>query len=339
LDRRVTLGIALAVQGVAASARRTSVRTYRFSLLTVALVLVAMFASSGTAFAQRRGPVRGPVRPVRSVVFVGVGGFGYPRYMFYDPWYDPWYSPWYGPWYDGWQYPYPRGPYPPGYYRVIDDRTASLRLDVKPRQAEVFVDGYLAGVVDDFDGVFQRLHVRPGEHELVLYLAGYKTVHENLYLNPNSSQKATYTLVQLERGESSGPRPVPANPDEPGPTELRRPEPRRIEPPMGPDQPRPRPPQPREPGGPPSEAPAPSSQNFGTFSIRVLPADAEVLVDGERWMTPPGADRLVIQLSDGKHKVEVRKEGFEKFSSEFQVRRGEATTLNVSLLRSTAARF
>jgi hypothetical protein len=330
------------------------VRIHRFSLLALALFLTGAFLWPSTALAQRRVPVR---HPARAVVVVGIGGFGYPRYMWYDPWYDPWYGPWYDPWYGPWygpQYPYPRGPYLPGYYpgRVYDDRTASLRLDVKPRQAEVFVDGYRAGVVDDFDGMFQRMHVRPGEHELVLYLAGYRTVRDSLYLSANSSQKVTYTLVRLERGETSGPRPVPANPDEPGPTELRRPEPRQpYEPPMGPGQPR----QPRQPppppGGPPPQgggAPGqpppppgepPSSQSFGTFSIRVLPADAEVLVDGERWMTPPGQDRLVIQLSDGKHKVEVRKEGFEKFSSEITVRRGETTTLNVSLLRSTAAGF
>ena len=32
-----------------------------------------------------------------------------------------------------------------------------VRLQVRPRGAAVYVDGYYAGVVDDFDGVFQRL--------------------------------------------------------------------------------------------------------------------------------------------------------------------------------------
>jgi hypothetical protein len=323
----------------------TPVRTYRFPIL--ACLLAAVLLWPATALAQRRGPVRAPAR---TVVVLGVGGFGYPRYVFYDPWYDPWYGPYYAPYYYG-QYPYPRGPYPPGYYpaRIVDDRTASLRLDVKPKQAQVFVDGYLAGIVDDFDGIFQRLHVRPGEHELVLYLPGYRTVHQNLYLNSMSSQKVTYTMLPLERGESAGPRPVPANPDEVGPTELRRPEPRQpYGPPTAPGQPPPGEPQPRQPMYPPPPGgggtvdpsrEAPSNQNFGTFSIRVQPTDAEVLVDGERWMTPPGQERLVIQLSDGKHRVEVRKEGFEKFSTDIQVRRGETTTLNVSLLRSSAAGF
>src|SRR5262245_39277009 len=50
--------------------------------------------------------------------------------------------------------------------------TSSVRLEVKPRDAEVFVDGYSAGHADDFDGVFQRLRLRPGSHEITLYLNG-----------------------------------------------------------------------------------------------------------------------------------------------------------------------
>jgi hypothetical protein len=40
----------------------------------------------------------------------------------------------------------------------------SLRLQVAPKSAEVFVDGYLMGLVDDFDSMFQRLHLDAGEH-------------------------------------------------------------------------------------------------------------------------------------------------------------------------------
>jgi hypothetical protein len=58
----------------------------------------------------------------------------------------------------GYGYPYPWAPYPPyGYYGFDPD--ASLRIEVTPRDAEVYVDGYYAGTVDDFDGTFQRLHI------------------------------------------------------------------------------------------------------------------------------------------------------------------------------------
>ena len=39
--------------------------------------------------------------------------------------------------------------------------TGGLRLKVKPRDAQVLVDGYFVGTVDDFDGVFQRLDLPP----------------------------------------------------------------------------------------------------------------------------------------------------------------------------------
>ena len=62
-----------------------------------------------------------------------------------------------------------------GYGYRLRAPDASVRLDVKPKEAEVYVDGYYAGVVDDFDGTFQRLRVEPGEHEIELWLDGYRT--------------------------------------------------------------------------------------------------------------------------------------------------------------------
>jgi hypothetical protein len=81
------------------------------------------------------------------VVFIG----GY----FYDPFFGP-YPWWPRPW-----YPHPYSPY--------YDMRAFLRLDVKPRNASVYVDGYYAGIVDDFDGIMQSLPLPPGGHEITLY--------------------------------------------------------------------------------------------------------------------------------------------------------------------------
>src|SRR6185312_3885852 len=54
--------------------------------------------------------------------------------------------------------PYPRYPYP---YYALDNLRSAVRIEVSPNDAEVYVDGYYAGIVDDFDGVFQRLRVTP----------------------------------------------------------------------------------------------------------------------------------------------------------------------------------
>jgi hypothetical protein len=59
--------------------------------------------------------------------------------------------------------------------------------------------------------------------------------------------------------------------------------------------------------------------------------DAEVLIDGQPWLGSAGQDRLVVDTSEGRHSVQVRKPGFVGFLTEVQVRRGETTTLDISL--------
>ena len=96
------------------------------------------------------------------------GGHVYFRGGVYDhrPYYYYPYWNWYGYGF-GFGYPYAWGPYPyygyPYYYGAYD-YTGAARLEVKPREAQVYVDGYFVGVVDDFDGTFQRLNLEPGEH-------------------------------------------------------------------------------------------------------------------------------------------------------------------------------
>ncbi|MGE0703324.1 MAG: PEGA domain-containing protein [Vicinamibacterales bacterium] len=88
----------------------------------------------------------------------GWGGYGFAGYYgFYDPWY-------YGGHGYGYRYNQP-------YYLRRDD--GSVRLKVTPRDASVYVDGYYAGVVDDFDGFFQRLPLEPGPHRIEMQLDGY----------------------------------------------------------------------------------------------------------------------------------------------------------------------
>lgn len=293
---------------------------YRFLLVPV-LALAAITLWPRSADAQRRVG-----RGSRGVVVVSVG----PRYGLYNPWYQ-WgpYGP-YGP-YGG-----PFGPYGPygGYgYGRWDDQTSSLRLEVKPRESEVFVDGYRAGVVNDFDGVFQRLHVTPGRHEITIFLNGYRTAHQNLYLNVGADQKLHFDLERLAAGEASEPPPLPMAPTggitagEPRPMPRG---PQRPAPPNGP--PPPNGPDPRDnPGEPVDRGEAQSS--FGTLSIRAQPGDAQILIDGERWSAPAGQDRIAIELATGRHHIEVRKDGFSSYAEDVLIRRGATLTLNVSLLR------
>jgi hypothetical protein len=105
--------------------------------------------------------------------------------------------------------------YPPPYqYRYLGSES-DLRFAVTPKEASVYIDGYFAGYVDDYNGMFQRLHVEPGAHEIVVYLKGHRSLREKLYLSPNSTRKISGALEPLPAGEPDEPIPVPLNPPSP----------------------------------------------------------------------------------------------------------------------------
>jgi hypothetical protein len=81
----------------------------------------------------------------------------------------------------------------------------------------------------------------------------------------------------------------------------------------------------------------PSGQ-YGTLLIRVQPADAEIFVDGEQWHFPESGQRLVLEIPEGPHRVEIRRGGLEPYATTISIRPGQATTLNVSLTRGSAGR-
>jgi hypothetical protein len=49
-------------------------------------------------------------------------------------------------------------------------------LLIKPRDAQVFVDGYYVGVVDEFDGTFQKLTLDEGPHRVEVRKDGFQTL-------------------------------------------------------------------------------------------------------------------------------------------------------------------
>jgi hypothetical protein len=59
-----------------------------------------------------------------------------------------------------------------------------IRLQVQPRDAAVYVDGYYAGIVDDFDGVFQRLTLEVGPHQIELEAPGLEPQTFDIYVDP-----------------------------------------------------------------------------------------------------------------------------------------------------------
>lgn len=299
------------------------------SLRKPSIFLAAFVVAISVGFAAESNAQVRRVGAVRSHVIV-YGGFGYyPSPFWYDPWFGYGYPAFWGPW------PYGGYAYPP---------TSDVRLDVTPKDAEVYVDGYYAGLVNDFNGVFHKLHVPPGEHEITLYMDGYRSVHEKVLLSPDKTIKLKYSMEKTAPGETQEPRPQPPNPPQGaqpgpnGPTTSGQPgyQPPRY--PRGgvtarPAQPMPPPPPPNAPPNaqPPNQPSAGPASGYGTLAIRVQPGDADILIDHERWRGPAGQERLVIDLPEGRHTVEVEKSGYRTYVTEIDVRRGETTPLNVSL--------
>ena len=56
--------------------------------------------------------------------------------------------------------------YGAGYGSGFGFDIGELRLQVTPRHAQVFVDGYYAGTVDDYDGTFQALKLEAGPYHI-----------------------------------------------------------------------------------------------------------------------------------------------------------------------------
>jgi hypothetical protein len=295
------------------------------------------------------------------------GGYyrgGYYRPAYYRPYYYPYYRPYYyspyfySPFYSsfyfgfgwgypyyssfGWGYPYyggyPGGPYPYPYYGYSG--WASARIEVKPRDAQVYIDGNFVGLVDDFDGVFQRLDVPPGEHELSIYMPGHQTYSEQTLFRPGQGYSFKTVLQPLPPGTPDDPKPQPrqrssggGNADQEAPPPGYGNYPRPDEP-YG--QPPPRDPAPYGRTQPPPDRSGDRNRvvvggGFSTLSLRVQPGDAVVQIDGERWDSPDGGSRLIVQLAAGEHRIEVRKDGFKPYSTTITIRSGEPQTLNVVL--------
>jgi len=105
---------------------------------------------------------------------LGRYGFGLYDWGYFDPWYGP-------------------AAMAPAGGLLPDVCGGSLRLRVKPNDARVFVDGQFVGVVDDFDGIFQKLHLTCDPHRIEVQADGYEPLVFDARITPG--HKTTYEGV------------------------------------------------------------------------------------------------------------------------------------------------
>jgi PEGA domain len=207
--------------------------------------------------------------------------------------------------YDPW---YPRYPYQ---YRYRFDDSVAVRVQVEPDQTRVYVDGYYAGITDDFDGILQRLYITRGQHEIALKLEGFRSHRFVVYGVPGRTIKLHYNMVKgsgedepedLAGGRVASPVPLPPPPP-----------------------------------APPAEADddeaygdrhAPDRPDFGSLSLDVRPRDAAIYIDGKPY---PQAGREDVRLAGGMHRLEVVRPGYSSFERDVEIKPGKTVDLDVHL--------
>ena len=185
-------------------------------------------ARQGATQVDRRPPrgrvvgtaTRRPPLSSRPIVVNNYGGRGYTRYGgrhrygaphiygYGSPFYAPGYnfsigfgvgygSGYYGSYgYGRYGRPYGDNPYA---YRGYADAyyTGSLRLKIQPRFGEVLVDGYYVGLVNDFDGVFQRLRLEEGPHHIEVHEPGFEPLELEVLILPGETITYEGYLIPL----------------------------------------------------------------------------------------------------------------------------------------------
>lgn len=209
---------------------------------------------------------------------------------YYHPYFGFYVGPYYGPF-----YPFP-GPFAHSRFAV-----SSLRLKVKPVDTAVYLNGYYAGIVDDFDGLFQRLYVPAGNHHLELRLEGYERYAKDIYLAAGDSMDVAHQMTPLRPGMREDPLPPPGAVSDAWTPELH-------------------------------ELGQPSSP-YGILVIRTDPPDAEIHIDNDVWTSASDQRPLVIHMPAGSHRIEIRKAGHTPFVTTVDLRPGQSTPLNVQLER------
>lgn len=133
--------------------------------------------------------------------YYGWYGLGYPSYGSYG-----WYGSYYGsPYWDTWgmpmygwgMYALPMSAYSSLWYdsavsaAYTTPSIGSIKLRVKPKEAEVYVDGTYYGQVDNYDGTFQHLDLAAGTHKVEIRANGYETLQLQMRVLPGKT--VTYT--------------------------------------------------------------------------------------------------------------------------------------------------
>jgi hypothetical protein len=224
-----------------------------------------------------------------------------------------------------WTGPPPSAGMPPG------PDLAVVAIDVRPKDAQVHLDGRFVGRARYLDGKPGYLYLEPGSYELELRLEGYRTVLVELDARASCRYDLRHRL-ESAKGSSTGMakdvygkgKPFnrvygPLAKDEPAAASSR---------PAGPD-PSLRKDLDRKSGQAADEATQPGA----SLRLRVTPESASVSIDGVFVATARelGLMERPLATTAGKHHLDVRAPGFVEASRDVELIEGEVLELEFTL--------
>lgn len=242
--------------------------------------------------------------------------FGFGGYYRYDPYYGHYDSPYLVKVDDG---------------RAEGKNVGALDLNVRPKDAEVYLNGHYIGTTGNYDGYPQFLWLEEGEYELIFYKEGFETVRRIYDVRAGLQVDVE---MRMQEGTAESPETL----------SHRSAPPESFAPPAddvadsgydagwaG-----------NAPGGPPGTTTDAVSgvidarQSPARVRIAVTPSDASIYVDGRFVGTGEqlGGTFGALLLEAGKHTVEIVHPSYETRTIEFEVDSGEELDLDVPSLEA-----
>ena len=77
--------------------------------------------------------------------------------------------------------------------------SGGLQLDIEPRRALVYVDGWYVGVVDQFSGYYRHLDVAAGSHTIEILATEYEPLAFDITISPGRTTTYRGSLQRAER--------------------------------------------------------------------------------------------------------------------------------------------
>ncbi len=239
-------------------------------------------------------------------------GFGYPYYGFYGGYGVPYASVYVGGGGGG------------GSDTSSGGGQGALDLDVKPKKAEVYINGDYVGIADQYDGFPTYLWLQEGTYDLVIFKEGFETLQRQITIYPGVVSDVKDRLVPGESvrpedlfsaAPSSG-APVPYAESHSQPligygTETG------TVPRVGPG------------------VPGPAPETIGRIHLLVQPGDAAVYLDGHFLGTAEELLHLTagLMVQPGDHEIEVARPGYTPEKIQVSVPAGERATVELDLER------